>query len=581
MTRFDTYHEVVDSGSVQFDWRHELVSPEGETLATTDPASGGDAIEWGASVRPLLFQSDRISQRTNTLIVPVDYDDLVPSKRGSLLHPDSGNLVCSSVGYVTGDGSWRWVPQSTMMVEEAMAESDGGARVLDVDLVDTLRPIRSNLLARFVHDRDETVEAVVGRLVHEVVPSASITATGFVVPSGSLPVGSRRYDTVDKMLEGCGHEIVADANGAVYTRPIPPSTMNDQAERWRYGVGGIPVERPKRSWRAHTPQGWEVHAGTLRTASSSVRLQVWDRDPSSEGFFQGGGEVVIGSSTLPYVEQTPQATVAGYGQLRRHGRGPALVSFETIANPEIREGDLLDLDLPDVKANGQFRVMAYRLPLEVDGLMTVTARGVYDPAFGFNFPAQPDSNCLTSISDTFDRPDENLEQTDDPIGSDPGSPDWSEHGQSWGVVENRAIQRKNGDWSLAWVVQPLCSTDQTATVDIASIPSGRFIGPAVRSDGLFGCYAALMGSDGRVTLEVWQNGNRVAVLGSAVTSSPPANQSLTLDAFGNLITVRSGSETLIQVTDGRLMGEHVGMLAFGGFPSSAPAAEEFTANVLV
>ncbi len=581
MSRFSDYQGFVEAnGGAVLDWKHELVDPDGQLLATTDMSDAVGNVElWGASLDPIDFEGGQISQRTGTMRIPDRDAGLLPVSPGDMLHPDTANRVRTYAGIVGADGETTWWTQSTLLVQQVESVGvDDQAAELVVDLTDTLRPVLSDLATTFTHDRDEPTEDVVRRLLAEVVPEASIAETGFVVPGGSLPAGTDRFEAVDVMLEGCGHELVADSMGRVSSRPIPPSDLDDLAERWRYGVDGIPVTGPRRIIRAHTPQGVRVEGGSLRTAASSATLIVYDQDPTSEGYFDGPGEAIIPSVSYPYAETTPQLATAGYAQLRRIGRGPAVVTFQTIPNPAMMEGDQLSLNMPAVGVDGEFRVLAYRLPVEVDGLMTVTARAVYDPALNYDSPAAADgSTCLATISDSFDRPDENLEDSGDPIGSDPGSPDWTEHGYSWGVVNGNAIQRFDQGWSLAYVNTPLCSSDQTVTVEISSVPGGRRIGPVVRTSGAFEGYAALVNSSGQVRIEMWLNGSAVEVLDSSSNTGNPVGKSLSLAIVGTSLVARLNGDVVASATDGRLTGSHVGMLAYGGSPSNAPGVASFSA----
>lgn len=578
MTRFEDYKAAAVDGAVVLPWRHELVTSSGSLLATTDETAVVDGVmKWGAEIEPMDFSSARISQRSADMSLPVTDQELIPSWIGSLLHPESGNRIRIYSGFEMPDGTEVFHEQGTLVPDDVEASSSGGVAELTVDLVDTLRPIRSGLTSNFSFDRGEPVEDVVTRLVGEVIPDFQIAPTGFTMPSGSLSVGADRELAINSMLEGCGHELVSGELGAVFSRPIPPSTGSNQAERWLYGDGGLPVEKWKRSWRASIVQGWQVAGGSLQTTSAEIEIVVFDTDPTSQGYFEGPGELVLGNSRYAYIEQTPQGAAAGYAQLRRHGIGPMTVEFEIVPNPAMREGDLIELTHEDLRIAGTFRVMSYRIPVQVDGRMTVVARHIYDPALGYTEPIDPGALCKLSATDTFDRPDENLENAGDPIGSDPGSPDWSEIGFSWGVVNGKAVQRFDGGWSLAYCNTPMCSSNQETTIAVEQIPSGRRLGPVVRSSGAMDGYTALMDSSGRVSLEMWLAGRSEAVLGSFASGQTPAGKNLAIRAVGSQITVTLGSSTVITATDTRRTGSHTGMLAYGGPPSAAPSVDTFTA----
>lgn len=576
MTRFDDYTAAAADGATELDWRHDLIDPDGQLLATTDPteAESNDVVQWGASLAPLSFTNDRVSQRTAVLSVAAGDLDLVPIGSGSMLHPMAGNRVRSFMGLNTS-GGWVWWPRATMIADTTTADLDSGSVAFTINLVDALRPIRSDFDAAFSFDDDETVEAVVTRIVEQVIPqSFTIGATGCVMPRGSLDAGTERYRAANLMLEGCGHELVANPNGEISSRPIPSSADDLSVQRWTYGTGGIPVHSAQRIWSVRRPQGWRIEGGSVQTTSSAVTILVYDTDPSSDGFFSGPGEVRLPTGRYPYVLSVPQAAEAGYGQLRRHGSGPMLLDIEVAPNPALRQGDLMTLTIPELRVAGSFRVLGFTLPLELTDHQTVTVRKVYDPALNYEPPLDAGEGCLVTVTDTFDRADQNLENTE----VEAGSADWTEIGYSWAVINQLAIQRYWGGWSLAYCNTPLCNTNQRVTIDIHEVPAGRYVGPAIRSSGQFDCYTALVNSSGWVSLEVWQAGARIATIGSHNSGQSPDGKSLSIEAVGTSITVKLQGTTIITASDDRRTGPHVGMLGFGGSPATAPKVSSFTAE---
>lgn len=576
MTRFDDYTEAVENGSVQLLWKHELIGPDGTILATTDAAEAGDAIRWGAQAQPLESAGNQVSQRTLDLSVPLSHNDLLP-KPGGILHPDSGSRVRTSAGIVKADGTEEYWTQSTLSIFDVEGVDNGGAVGLDLHLVDGLHPVDSDTEDAFKFDDGELVSAVVGRLAAQVLEAGtySISETdGCVLPTGSLSAGTNRYSILAGLLEGCGHELTATATGQVISREILPSWDDSSLPRWRYGAGQIAVGGASRLWQSRVPQAWKIEGGSFASSLTAPVVLVYDTDPASEGYYRNSGPAKIGTTRLPFVQVVSQAAIAGYAQLRRFGTGPGVVRFGTIPNPALRVGDLLEMEIESMEIAGTFRVQSVRLPVQADGLMTVTARFVFDPALEYDIPNDRGPGCLVSISDPFDRPDQNLEN----LEGSAGSPDWTEIGYSWYIQNEAAIQRFANGWSLAFVNTPLCSSNQSATVAIGEIPSGRRIGPAVRSSAEFDCYTALADSAGNVTLEMWRAGGLVDVLGSHSSGGSVAGRNLTVRAVGTTIQAQLNSETVITATDDRRTGSYVGMLAYGGATGSAPSAESFTAG---
>lgn len=565
MTRFTDMEDARSAGSVQLVWKHQLIDPDGTILATTDRDEADNGVlVWGAELRPLAFAADRVSQRTAQMTIPVNDASLVPDRTGTLLHPDTGNRIRLHAGLVI-DAAPAYQTQATMLADQVTADQESGHTALSISLVDMLRPVRSETLGGFLFADGESVESVVQRLADQVMSGASIAPTGFVTPSGSIEAGSKRDRLITELLEGCGHELTTDPDGRVYSRMILPST-GDGGERWRYGqADGLPVQLCVRVWTVKTPQGWRVEGGSFQNQDEPITVTVFDTDPTSEGYFNGVGANQIRTARLPFVKTASQAVVAGYAQLRRHGIGPMQVRLTSIPNPGMREGDLLELEMDALNASGLYRVMAYQLPLQVDGLMTIEARKVYDPEIGYLPGEEPAAGCTAAFSDDFNRADGNLEHD---------SPDWTEFGLSWGVAGQAAWQRWDKTWSFARHNTPGCSSDQFATVSGLTIPSGRFVGPMIRSSGQHDGYFAKCSSDGQISLELWQGGQHTSTLGTHNNGSIPA--SLTVTAVGTTITVSVGGTPVIITSDDQATGTYFGMHGYGGWHYAPVIVNDFS-----
>lgn len=571
MTRFTDYTSLADDGTVPLVWRHRLIDPDGGIAASTD--ADESPIHWGAELRPLIIDRAGVSKRLAQLSVPVTDLELVPDAQG-ILHPDSGYRVTLEAGVRLG-GQAVYRKQATMLANLVTADDTTVANLV-VDLVDTTRPVQSSLVTGFTFDPGELVTTVVARLLDQVLDNFNIAPSTYVVPSGSIESGHPRSRFVGLLLDGIGHELTTTADGLPITRPIPASADDPGVEFWRYGQSdGIPIERARRSWSVRTPQGWRVEAGSFQDPEDPITVTVYDTDPTSAGFFDGSADTQIKTLRAPFITSLTQAAESGYGQLRRSGVGPAVVEFFTIPNPGMEEGDLVELLRPRLNLNGRFRVLDYELPLQVDGLMRVVARQVYDPQLNFTLP-NPTAGCQTSFTDAFDRGDENLENL--PPGM-PGSPDWIEHGWSWGVEGGIAIQRYPDGYSMALANEPLCDSNHHASTTIAQLPSGRRVGPVCRSTGQFDGYAFMADAGGQVALEIWVNGQRQTTLASGQFGSV-AGQQMRVQAVGTQVSALIGGQTVLgPVSDDQCTGPYVGMLGFGGTPPNSPGVSLFTAGV--
>lgn len=574
MSRFTDFIDAQRSGAVVVDHRIELRTKGGKVLATTkETEATGDRIHWGAMVGSLAVESNRASQRTVAMDLPVTNPLLVSDHKPDLLHPDTGNRVRVEMG-VRVAGVMTYRPKATLVVNSADTTFESGAGRVDVSLVDTTKPLVSNLTSLFKFSDGESVLSVVQRLCSQVMDDGDfeISDTGFLTPGGSFEAGEERLSLVRELLAGVGQELVTRPGGKVYSRPVLPTDDSEVTERWRYGQSdGIPVHRYKRVTNSRSPQAVRVEAGSLRSVGDSITLTVYDTDPTSQDFFDGEGDVDVATVRLPFVDSKAQAAVAGYGVMAKTGTGPAIIEFESITNPFLAEGDLIDLFLEEISVDAAFRVTDYRIDPHLRSRMWIRCRQTYDPAVNFTLPTEPNAGCLVGFVGDF-TVDGNLEHLP-PL--QPGSPDWTEYGWSWGVEQLLFVQRYDGGWSFGIVNTPICSSNVTVTVTIARMPLGRFAGPLARSTGTDNGYAALMDSSGRVSLEYWLNRQRVAVLGSHDSGEGPVGKQLALTANGQQLTVALDGQQIISASDGRSGASYVGVLGLGKASPDSPALSTF------
>ena len=576
MSRYTEFTDLaVNYDGASVTWRHRLLAPDGSILASTDEAD--DATEWGAEARPLVYDSKGSSHRLATLHVRGIDPALVPDAQGAM-HPDSGNegyRVTLDAGLYV-DGSVSWQRQATMLVDEVDA-TDSGVVDLTADLVDVDRPIRSQLPVGFRFDEGETVSAVVERLLGLVLDAYQVAPTTHTVPSGSIGAGQPVDQYVTEFLDGIGHELVCTPEGLVVTRPIPATSDDSTAEYWRYGQSdGIEVDRARRLWTVRTPQAWRVEGGSFQDPNPPITFTVYDTDPTSAGYFAGNKPAQIRTLRAPFITNLAQAADAGYGQLRKHGIGPMHVEIWSVPNPGVRVGDLVELERPALNASGRFRIVDYRLPQQNEELMRLTLRKVYDPAKNFQPPNPGNEACVASHSDDFNRADENLENL--PPGS-PGSPDWEEHGWSWNIRRNTAVQIYGDGWCLGFRKTPLCAANHYTEIVVDQLPAGRYVGPVARCSGRFDGYVFMAAADGRVSLERWLNGARAVTLAST-TGYNVAGSTMRIEAEGRTITGKIDGSSVLTATDDAATGTHVGMLGYGGWDPNGPGVDSFAAGAL-
>ena len=558
--------ELANGGVVIAPLTVELITPDGELLASTRESRRGTAPLWEVELSALSLGQSQVSQRTASLTVVTDSLALVPYPGGPL-HPDTSNRVRIYSGIVAADGTEHLWALATMLVQEVEAEVENDVVTLNLQLVDLLTPLDSEMEHSFEIRSSDTVATVVARILGEVYREGSylVSECGYTIGRGLLPPGTNRMQTVMEMLEGCGQEITTTALGLVVTREVLPSDEDPNLGVWVYGgAEGVPYGKLNRIWPSRAAQAWKIEGGSFTSSTAAPSVMVFDLDPRSEGFWRpSASHRHIETTRLPWVEGVNQAAVAGYAKLRQHGRGPGEVTFTTVTNPALQEGDQIYLHADSARSTGLYRVRGWVIHPDGSDEMSVTARGVFNPALSYEFPLDRSEGCIVSISDTFDRDDGPLAN---PFG-EPGK-NWVTTGPGWAIFQQNAVQQSDGIWSMALINTPMCSLDVAVTVKPNGITLGMPIGIVARSSGEGDGYVALIDKDGSVSLEIWQNNTRADTLARSTEGATLSERDVTLKAVGDQLSVLIGSEVVLTATDQRRNGSHVGLLMVGGGPGT-------------
>lgn len=558
MSRFTDYTGQAETGAVHPIFRHDLVSPVGEVLASTDVGAG--LVHWDAVLAPLSFRADSVSQRTGSLTVTMSDDRLL-----DWLDPESGNCVSVHAGLSTDAGDLLW-QQAIMCIEATDDTYRAGVITFDLTLADALYPVRTDLVEAFSFEEGEKVETVCQRLIDQVVDNAVIAPTEYTTPAGSREAGKSRYKLLNDLLEGCGFELAADTAGRVISQEIPPSTDDASAERWVYGDDAIPVGDCRRERRLFSAQGWKVTGGTFKDGVESTVTTVYDSDPSSRGFFEGDQATKLPSTDYPFIRSVAQAVDAGFGQLRRVGIGPSRITIEISPNAAMRPGDLVYVSLAEQKINGTYRVLGFDMPYHLERQMTVDLREVYDPRKNFVPLPEVEVGCQTSFSDDFNR---------DNGAANVG--DWVQTAESWVIKDNAVGPVNSNDPTFLRVGTAICATNQFAEVTISRVKPQRPIGPMIRSDGTFSGYSVNCNRSGRYRLYSWLNGVPT-LLDDNRTNASPVGRTVRIEAVGSLILVKVNGDLILDVNDSTHQGGFVGITGWGDSASDPPLVDDFSAG---
>ncbi len=573
---FDSHFDL----GLTWNWKYDLVSPDGDVLASTHPDSSG-VLEWPASVSGYSLARNRMAPRLAQLRGLGYRAELLPTGPASLLHPEALSSVRMSVG-LGPESSRVWYEVATLLNVNAELVTEGGTKEVELDLASRSARLDVEIAERIPFAEGTLVTTVLQELMTSISPFPfSVASSEYTLPIGGMEPNRNQGEAVSRLLRAIGHELVDDEKGRVATRPVP-SAADGPGERWQYGDGGILVAAATRARALRRPQGVRVEGGSLQDKLQVIDFTVYDTDPLSEGYYDGTGSPATESLSNPLIRSTPQAINAGYAYLRQLGRGPEVIEITAVPNPLIREGDLVDLEYPDTNSSGTYRVLAIpSFDFELRSPQRLLLRKVFDPEVNFTWAPTSGPSGNTEISDDFNRADQNLEHL--PPAS-PGSPNWTELGWSWWIINQQARQWYGGGggayngWSFARYNTALSSSDHEVSVDVFPT-SGHPVGPHIRSDGNFNGYSAMAYTDGKIRIMKWHSG-KPTTLGEASTGSNPSGGRLRLRGSGSTLTAYLNDVLVLTVENDHFHGTFAGMQGYGGSGAQAPRADNFLGAVL-
>lgn len=577
MSRFTDYQAVVDVGGGYLTWLVQLIDITGASHVVRwsnqdfEIGDGSVVKEWQPQIDALSLQVTGVSQRTLTMrfaVAPEDYP-LIPHASTDPLHPSSEWKVRFWAAYTKEipTGSEPFAMVCTMLPDEVTVTDDGGGGALqiEVDLIDMMRPLRSDFTAPYSWDVGEAAD-VAGAIMRQVMgdtgagPAFLLNAVGQSVAAGNAGPGDSRLSVVSQLLQAVGQELWVDPQGVISNREIPDSICGT-GEHWRYGqADGIPWQKASKLTVPNTPVGVRIEAGNYEAWEPPIIWTVYDLDATSEGYWQGSANA-FPVLRNPYIQNLATAQIAGYARLRRIGTGPGVVKFTCLPNPAMLENDDIELLAPNLGINGLYRVMGMDLPLMPNNRMEVTCRASWNPRQGVPFVNDPGAASIFDLSAVF-------------TGSGALPPEWSVPKGSWAQLGLSAYG--TGGDNLAIYNDVLAGSDQQATAFIGNITN--HVGVVIRSDGSASGIVGMLYPNGNAQIELWQNGVPVKTL---ATGTYTVGASVTeVVASGNTVSLIVNGSTVASVTDGATQtgGTLVGMFAAGTAAGSGPGISSFSAS---
>jgi len=269
------------------------------------------------------------------------------------------------------DGTTEWVPLGYFSIQSVNADLRGD--VVKVTGVDRSRRVAdAKFLTPAQSVTSNNVPTEIARLITGAIPGAVVNnLTGSTASTPVLTWDNDRWAAIADLAASIGAEVFVNADGQFVIRPIPAITG---PVAWYVDVGaqGVLVKAERQISREATYN--VVVAGAERVDNlPPLEATVQDNDPASPTYVSGPfGQV-------PYfyfnngITTAAQATATAQGLLDRVRGLARTVSLESVPNPALGAGDVIQVVYPDGTYERHV-VDSLTIPLGPDGSMPIGTR---------------------------------------------------------------------------------------------------------------------------------------------------------------------------------------------------------------
>lgn len=298
------------------------------------------------------------------------WDTLAPT--GTELRPKRG------IRYP--NGSVEWVPLGRFDVDtQRMGYAPSGT--LSLTAPDRwVRVQRARFEAPATSVYGATVKSEIERLVTGAVPGITVANTA----TSTATVGAVAWDTdrdgaVDEMAKAIGAEAFFDVNGNLVIRDVP--TLAGQAAVWTVDASatGVLLDADRERSRTRTYNVVVASSSATDGVAPFTPVTVADSDPTSPTYVGGAFGRVPYFYSSPLLATSGQATAAAQTILERVRGLAAQLSLESIVNPALDAGDVIDALLPperyDMARPVEHHIVdKVTIPLTVGGTQSIATR---------------------------------------------------------------------------------------------------------------------------------------------------------------------------------------------------------------
>ena len=194
-------------------------------------------------------------------------------------------------------------------------------------------------------------------------PEYNISSSALTTPSMTFSESDDPWAAVLKLAQAAGAEAYYDRQGALAAFPVTDPKLISPSLVLRNDVNGVLITPVKRQFGNRDVFNGVICKGEAPWLLFPVLGEIWDEDPTSPSYRLGPfGEKpkVIGDALATTDAQCLTAATAEY--LKISGV-IEVISFQTIKDPRIEVGDVIDQLDDDLNFSGRFVLDTYNFPL--------------------------------------------------------------------------------------------------------------------------------------------------------------------------------------------------------------------------
>lgn len=286
--------------------------------------------------------------------VDVGVDELVPIAHGII---DKDSIKANSG--TSGGGSSSGVSGSG--VTSRGGGQYGGGTSLKIHGVDPSRAIKRNGWQQpfFIPGGTNYADAV-RQMVLDRLPSQtefSLASTEHVTPLlvFGADQGGDPWQDIAEMATAVGFECYFDPAGVFVFRPVPDPRRGEPV--WAFDIASAPtVTEAKRELTDEQTFNFVVVKGESTSTKNPVTAFAFDDDPSSPTYVNGPYGVVTTRLTFPLIITQEQAQAAADAILLNSLGAADTVTITVVPMPALEPGDVITVNVPDVKASGTYLI---------------------------------------------------------------------------------------------------------------------------------------------------------------------------------------------------------------------------------